>query len=80
MIRKHSRRNYNFFDARKKGMDLNDSWDQLLNLYKMKTKRNLESRRELTENCLIIGIEIETFLKEIALKKDLASENHLKFF
>ena len=47
---------YNFFDARKKGKELNDSWDQLLVNIKLKTKRNLKFYRELLEkNCQTIG-------------------------
>ena len=48
---------------------------------KLKTKRNLKFYRELLKKLPDNwNDEIETFLREIAEKKDLASENHLKFF
>ena len=74
---------YNFFDARKKGKDLNGSWDQLLNLYKSENKEKFEILQRVITKKLPDNwdVEIETFLKEIAVeKKDLASRKSSQVF
>ena len=74
---------YNFFDARKKGNELNDSWDELLDIYERENKEKFGIlkrviSRKLPDNW---DFEIETLLKEIALeKKDLASRKSSQVF
>jgi len=74
---------YNFFDARKKGNDINDSWDQLFAQYKIENKEKFEILQRVIGKKLPDNWddEIEVFFKEIAEeKKDLASRKSSQVF
>jgi transketolase len=74
---------YNFFDARKKGKDLNDVWDQLLSSYKSENNEKSATLQRVISKKLPDNWdnEIDSFLKEIAEeKKDLASRKSSHVF
>ena len=74
---------YDFFDARKKGKDFNDSWDKKLSLYKIDNKEKFEILQRVINKKMPDNWdnEIKMFLKKIAEeKKDLASRKSSQVF